>query len=163
MIYTNLKILSKIFLCTVILLFCGSCGREEVLVQKQHIIYDSNNTEDGTYALRLRTILTFNNINSIERKDFNDFYTILNKDTIPLIPVSNRNEISKRNDSINVEYISYLFFNEKKFDNPALSGAIKNSYVKKYSDNKIIFKAKSYSLKPKITINSLKPIGDAIK
>ncbi|AQX06879.1 hypothetical protein ATB99_10940 [Elizabethkingia meningoseptica] len=146
-----------------IFLFLISCKKEETLLIKQHLIYDSYNSKDNSYSLRLRSIILFDKAKAVERKDFNNFYIIIDKDTIPLIPVSNKNIIRKEHDSLKIEYISYLFLNEVKYDNPQKLRLIKNSLVKKYSDNNSIRRASNYSISSTITINSLGPTGDVVE
>ncbi len=80
-----------------------------------------------------------------------------------MIPVSNKNIIRKEHDSLKIEYISYLFLNEVKYDNPQKLRLIKNSLVKKYSDNNSIRRASNYSISSTITINSLGPTGDVVE
>ncbi len=40
-----------------IFLFLISCKKEETLLIKQHLIYDSYNSKDNSYSLRLRSII----------------------------------------------------------------------------------------------------------
>ncbi|KVV15073.1 hypothetical protein [Flavobacterium sp. TAB 87] len=127
-------------------------------IVNQELIYDSISKKAGKFDVNIYTTLEFKR-KIINRKDYNNFNLVINKDTFPLIPEINIIEKKSDNGVIKIKYISQINFQSKVYENDSFSRIILKQSKIINTKGERIDKSSTYRFKSLITFHKIKEEG----
>ena len=130
---------------------CENANNLTITVEKQELLHDSLNTKDKIFKIILFSYINFENKTdksiTINRIQYNDYYTIIRKDTLPLVPKNNNYEITiPEKSSVLLRYVSYPNIKVKEYNSDSLTQEIRRSKIYNYTDKKVMEKDNGYNI-----------------
>lgn len=142
---TKYSIFILIVLCSV---YNCTDKREDIIVDNQKLLYDSTKTADKSFEVTLITTLKFKD--TIRYKDLDDFYIVVEKDTLALI--MKKEDLNNPAKSHMIEYSTLLKQKQKEFGDNIFIDSVKNYKIinKNFDVNTV--KTSDYSISPLIKL-----------
>ena len=131
--------MKKIICMATLLIFLVGCNKFTNIkgeVVEQNLVYDSLYNKFHKFDIQLYTTIKFDK-KELNRKEYNDFSIVINKDTFALVPEINDLKFKTTKEKLEIEYYSKIDFSSKTYKNDSIANILNKSYIITSDGNKI--------------------------